>query len=76
MFGHSDDQTYFSYIFGFSPSFLAHSSQNPWNFLSLESDIGAFCYVNEEAPKDGGWLPVDSTMRLESWKFPSHLLTS
>ena len=24
-------------IFGFYPQFLAHRSQNPWNFLSVES---------------------------------------
>lgn len=27
--------------------FLAHSSLNPWNFPSAESDGGVFCYVNE-----------------------------
>lgn len=26
---------------------LVHSSQNPENFLSVESDRGTFCYVNE-----------------------------
>ena len=39
-----------SHIYGLCPQFLAHSSRNPWNFLSAESlRKGAFCYVN-------GWL--------------------
>lgn len=46
IFGHSDDQIYFSFIFGLSPWFLAYSSQNPWDFLNLESNNGVFCYVN------------------------------
>ena len=29
---------YFSYTFGLCPQFLAHSSQNFWNFLSIESE--------------------------------------
>lgn len=29
---------YFSYIFGLYPQFLTHSSQNPWNFLSNNSN--------------------------------------
>ena len=38
---------YFSYIFCLHVQFLAHNSQNPWDFLSVESDKGAFCYVKE-----------------------------
>lgn len=40
---------YFSDILGFLLQFLAHSSPNPWNFLSVEKDKGFFCYVNEVA---------------------------
>lgn len=29
---------YPSYTFGLHPQFLTHSSQNPWHFLSVESD--------------------------------------
>ena len=35
------------YIFGFHPPFLAHSFQNPWNFLSAKSDKSISYYVNE-----------------------------
>lgn len=28
-------------------SFQAQSFSNPWNFLSVESKEGVFCYVNE-----------------------------
>lgn len=38
---------YFSYIFYLHVQFLAHNSQNPWDFLSVENDKGAFCYVKE-----------------------------
>lgn len=38
---------YFSYIFGLCTWFLTCRSQNSWNFLSAESNRGAFCYVNE-----------------------------
>ena len=34
---------YFSYIFGLYPQFLTHSSQNPWNFLSSNSN--GVCFV-------------------------------
>lgn len=33
-------------IFGLHPQFLTHSSQNLWNFLSVESKA-AFCHVND-----------------------------
>ena len=39
---------YFSYIFGLPPQFPANSSPNPWNFQSVESDKGVFCYINED----------------------------
>ena len=35
-------------IFGLSPQSQAHSSPNPWNFLSTEGDLGVFCYGNEK----------------------------
>ena len=38
---------YFSHVFGLHPHFLAHGSQNPWDFLNVESDKGIFCSVNE-----------------------------
>ena len=39
IFGHSEDQNLsFIYIFGLPPWFLAHSSQNLWNFLSDKSN--------------------------------------
>ena len=37
-------KTYFSYICGFPPQFLTHSSQNPWKFLSRKSNRSIFCY--------------------------------
>lgn len=37
---------YFSDISGLIPWFLAHSSQNPWNFQGLRV---THCYVNEMA---------------------------
>ena len=37
---------YFSYIFSLPPSFLVHSSKNPGNLLSAESDKCVYCYVN------------------------------
>lgn len=45
-------KVYFPYqsiflTFSLPPSFLGHRSQNPWNTLSVESDKGIFCYVNE-----------------------------
>ena len=33
---------YFSYMFGLHLQFLAHSSQNRWNFLSYKSDGSIF----------------------------------
>ena len=38
---------YFLYIFDLPPLFLSQSSQSPWNFLSVESDKGIFCFINE-----------------------------
>ena len=38
---------YFSYVFHLHPQFLAYTSQNPWNFLSVDSDKCVSCYVNE-----------------------------
>ena len=35
---------YFSHTFGLPPQFLAHSFQNPWNFLSNKSSERTFCY--------------------------------
>lgn len=35
----------FSYTFGFHPEFLAHSSQNPWNFLSSRAPGASFITV-------------------------------
>lgn len=43
---------------------------NDWNFLSDECDKGIFSYVNEVSfvnTKDGGWLPKESALSLESW---------
>ena len=40
---------YFSYLFGLCPHFLAHSSPNPWSFLSGKSSRSIFCYI---------WSPV------------------
>ena len=39
VFGHSDDQIRFSYTFVPNPQFQAHSSSNPWNFLSKKNKI-------------------------------------
>ena len=47
---------YFSCVFDLYPQVLAHQPQNPWNFISVESDKGIF-YVNE--------VTVEPTMRLE-----------
>lgn len=33
------------YVFGLCPQFLAHSLQISWNSLSVESNIGVFCFV-------------------------------
>ena len=47
-----------------------------------EGDEGIFCYVNEVTfgkPIDnlnGGWLPEESTLRFEGWKFQSYPVTS
>lgn len=38
---------YYPCIFGVHPWFLAHSSKNPWNLLSDESNKDVFCYANE-----------------------------
>ena len=36
-----------------------------------------FCYVNRwTTPKDRGWLPGETPMWLEGWKFQSHPHTS
>ena len=48
MLVHCDIVTYNKkYIFSLLPFFLAHSSENPWNFLSDESNKGVLCYVNK-----------------------------
>lgn len=38
-------EIYFSCVFDLCPWFLAHSSPDPWDFLSIESDVS--CHVNE-----------------------------
>ena len=51
---------YKKYIFGSSSLFLAQSSPNLWNSLSVESDKGVFVMLMRwlwKAPKDGGQLP-------------------
>ena len=44
----------------------AHNFQNPWNFLSVKSDTGIFCYVNEvtfgSTEKGLCWSPGELTM--------------
>ena len=59
-FGQSDDQNIFLMYIYLYPQVLAHRLQNPWNFISVESDKAIF-YVNE--------VTVEPTMRLEGWKF-------
>lgn len=39
-------------VFGLYPQFLAHSSQNLWNFLSVENNKGVFW----APPKGRVWL--------------------
>ena len=49
----------------------------PWNFLSEESDQGAFCSINKvtfEKPL-GNLRMGEPTMWLEGWNFQSHALT-
>lgn len=57
IYDHSDDwNTFLRYIWS-SSSVPGSHSQNPWNFLSQENDIGVFWYVNKgdcwTPPKDG-----------------------
>lgn len=40
-------KVHFLYIFGFCPQFLAPSSQDPGNFLSLESNTCISCHVEK-----------------------------
>lgn len=47
VFGHSDNENKFL-IYVLCPQFLAHSSQNPWNFLSVAGEKGVFCYINND----------------------------
>ena len=57
---------YFSYISVLHPQFLAHSSKNLWNFLSVESDKIVFCYMNDvtfgKHLRMGAGLPREPTM--------------
>lgn len=68
------------YIFGLSSGFLAYSSPNPWNCLSVGSDKSVFCYVIEimfgKHLGMGGRLPGEPTRWLEGWNFQSYPLTS
>lgn len=48
---------YFPYI-GNHSWLLAHSSQNPWNFLSAESDKDDL----QKAPEDGGQWSVEPAL--------------
>lgn len=41
-----------------SSQFQAHSSPNPWNFLSIETDKGGFGYVIEVTDPTLGWGQV------------------
>lgn len=68
-------KVYLSYIFGLHPQILAHSSQNLWTFLSVESDWSVlFCEWCDfwKASKDRDRLPRESTMWLEGWNFQFH----
>ena len=40
-------KVYFSYVSYLHPQFLAHSSPDPWNFLSVDSDKCVSCYIDE-----------------------------
>lgn len=66
---------HFSYIFGLTPRFRTHASQIPRNSLSVQSNKGVFCYVNEMVfvipPRDKGWLPGEPAIGLEGQNFQS-----
>lgn len=63
MCGHFDDQNLILTYVGVHLQSLTHTSLNPWNLQSIESDNDVFCYVNEvtlESTEGWGWLPVDN----------------
>ena len=72
-------KVYLMDIFGLHPQILAHSSQNLWTFLSVESDWSVlFCEWCDfwKASKDRDWLLREPTMWLEGRNFQFHHLTS